>query len=251
MRDIRDDHDGDMPPTADILAGEYVLGVLSRQERAEVARRIDSDPAFARLVQDWEQRIAPLLEEFGTSTVTPHLWPRIRTSLGWPAVAPRRAPLLRGPRFWQGMTAIAAGVALLAWLPGRDALLPAPPASVATTPAGEGATRPVTPLLHDDGSPGWLASVDHEHGEVLMVPVPSAADAGGRVPELWLIAADGKPRSLGLVSNARAHTVQVPAALRAALVRGAVLAITLEPATGAPAGVPTGPVVAKGMIASL
>ena len=84
-----------------------------------------------------------------------------------------------------------------------------------------------------------------------MVPVPAAADAAGRAPELWLIPAGGAPRSLGLVSIDRAHTVAVPDALRDALVNGSVLAITLEPATGAPQGIPTGPIIAKGDIANL
>jgi len=39
--------------------------------------------------------------------------------------------------------------------------------------------------------------------------------------------------------------------LRDVLVNGSVLAITLEPASGAPQGIPTGPVIAKGDIANL
>ena len=89
--------------------------------------------------------------------------------------------------------------------------------STPTAPAEpEQATKPVTPLLHDDGTPGWLASVDQAQGKVLMVPVPAPADSAGRAPELWLIPAGGAPRSLGLVSIHRAHTVAVPEALRKA-----------------------------------
>ncbi|WP_369969902.1 anti-sigma factor [Stenotrophomonas rhizophila] len=131
-----------------------------------------------------------------------------------------------------------------------------PPVAVTPTPPPtpsepEQATKPVTPLVHDDGTPGWLASVDKAQGKVLMVPVPAAADAAGRAPELWLIPAGGTPRSLGLVSINRAHTVTVPDALRDALVNGSVLAITLEPSSGAPQGIPTGPIIAKGDIATL
>ncbi|HBS61785.1 MAG TPA: hypothetical protein DEB32_03440 [Stenotrophomonas sp.] len=255
VRDLHDmPHDAE-PPGADILAGEYVLGVLDAAQRAEVEQRIARDPGFARLVSQWENRLAPLLDSLGTEAVPAHLWPRIRTSLGWPSVgATPRAWQRTG--FWQGMTALAAVVALVAVLARRD-VVPvapvAPPVAVTpTTPAEpEQATRPVTPLLHDDGSPGWLASVDKAHGKVLMVPVPAPADAAGRAPELWLIPAGGAPRSLGLVSINRAHTVAVPDMLRDALVNGSVLAITLEPSGGAPQGIPTGPVIAKGDIANL
>jgi anti-sigma-K factor RskA len=81
-----------------------------------------------------------------------------------------------------------------------------------------------------------------------MVPVPSAPDSQGRVPELWLIPPGRAPRSLGLVSIDKAHTVEVPADLRAALAAGSVLAITLEPPGGSPHGAPTGPIIAKGSV---
>jgi anti-sigma-K factor RskA len=254
--DQHDPHDDGQPPSADILAGEYVLGVLDAAQRAEVERRIASDPGFARRVTQWEHRLAPMLEAMGSEAVPAHLWPRIRTSLGWSSVSTNAPRAWQRTGFWQGMTALAAVVALVAVFSRRE-LEPVAPVTppVAVTPAPptelEQATRPVTPLLHDDGSPGWLASVDKAQGKVLMVPVPTAADAAGRAPELWLIPAGGTPRSLGLVSINRAHTVTVPNALRDALVNGSVLAVTLEPAGGAPQGIPTGPIVAKGDIATL
>ncbi|RUY85778.1 anti-sigma factor, partial [Mesorhizobium sp. M7A.F.Ca.CA.001.12.2.1] len=44
----------------DLLAAEYVLGVLDADERQIVSRRIDADTAFARLVEDWEVSLSPL-----------------------------------------------------------------------------------------------------------------------------------------------------------------------------------------------
>ena len=106
----------------------------------------------------------------------------------------------------------------------------------------------VTTLSRDDGSPGWLATVDARRGTLLMVPVPSAPDAQGRAAELWLIPSGQAPRSLGRVFFDRAHTVAVPATWRADLTSNAVLAISLEPAAGIPHAAPTGPIVAKGAI---
>jgi anti-sigma-K factor RskA len=45
--------------------------------------------------------------------------------------------------------------------------------------------------------------------------------------------------------------VTVPANLRATLVSGSVLAVTLEVAAGAPHAAPAGPIVAKGSIQAL
>ncbi len=259
MNSHHSDETGEGPTGTDLLAGEYVLGVLDAATRAQARERIARDPGFARLVADWERRLAPLLDDLGGVPVPAHLWPALRTRLGWtaPDVVPVRG-LWQNPRLWQATTALAASAALVAVLVARlpgtvapVAPVAAPPVVTAAPAEDAGATRPVTPLLRDDGTPGWLASVDRRHGTVLMVPVPAPADAGGRVPELWLISPAGQVRSLGVVSHERAHTVTVPDPLRADLVAGAVLAITLEPEGGAPTGVATGPVVAKGDIALL
>jgi anti-sigma-K factor RskA len=270
VRDLHDQaFDGQEPPSAEILAGEYVLGVLDAGQRREAQGRIDRDPGFARLVADWEHRLAPLIETGSTADVPPHLWPRIRTRLGWPAVdTPRetvRPGLWQSTGFWRAAAGLAAAAAIAAVVigpagmfqgdqpagPGPIAVEPTP--STPPTPPAEdpSATKPVTTLAHDDGSPGWLASVDTRKGTVLMVPVPAPADAKGRVPELWLIPPGGTAQSLGIVSIDRSHTVKVPDTLRDALAKGALLAVTLEPVGGAPQGVATGPIVAKGAIVTL
>ena len=53
------EHGGD-----DIVAAEYVLGVLSADERGVAARRIENDPAFAKLVEHWEADLSPLSTDY-------------------------------------------------------------------------------------------------------------------------------------------------------------------------------------------
>jgi len=43
-------------------AANYVLGVLSRKERAAVEAQMASDPAMARYVKEWADRFAPLFD---------------------------------------------------------------------------------------------------------------------------------------------------------------------------------------------
>jgi anti-sigma-K factor RskA len=80
---------------------------------------------------------------------------------------------------------------------------------------------------------------------------PVSLDTGNLYPELWVIPADGKARSLGIVSGDHATQMLVPKQLREFLNQGATLAITPEPTGGAPGGKATGPVLASGKIISV
>jgi anti-sigma-K factor RskA len=85
---------------------------------------------------------------------------------------------------------------------------------------------------------------------VIVTPV-GATNAGDRATELWLIAAGGKPRPVGLLAGHGPQLLPVSASLRSAEAAKAVLAVSLEPPGGSPTGAPTGPVIASGVIASL
>ena len=282
IHDIRD-APSDLPSDDDVLAGEYVLGVLDAGERQRLDARVLADPAFARRVAAWEQRMAPWLEQVEAFEPRAHVWPRIRTRLGWAAVGDGRKTLWDSVGFWRAATGLAVAASVLAIAIGirkpepaapsappvavqtppeeaevarpvvvlRKPEPAAPPVAVQTPPVEAEVARPVVVLARDSGVAGWLASLDTARGKIHMVPVPSPADAGGRVAELWIIPAGGAPLSLGFVSNEKAHTVDVPAAIRDALVVGSTLAITLEPQAGIPHAAPTGPIIAKGEIANI
>lgn len=238
------DPDGTEPPSDDLLAAELVLGVLSSSQRRSVQVRADSDRAFNERVAYWERRFAPWLSDIEPVEPPARVWTRVCERLGWQGTGAASGSL-RGPlAFWRAVAVLSALVAVVAVWALLQRSPQAPP--VAVQPAARG--EAVTPLWHDDGTPGWLVSIDRAHGTVFVVPVPAAANTQGRVPELWVIPAGKAPRSLGLVSNDRAWTVTVPQDVRAALVAGSVLAVSLETPAGAPHAAPAGPIVAKGSI---
>jgi anti-sigma-K factor RskA len=74
--------------------------------------------------------------------------------------------------------------------------------------------------------------------------------APGRVLELWLIAGDAAPVSLGVLPEAASARLDVPDPVRDAVAPGAVLAVSDEPPGGSPTGQPTGAVLATGEITS-
>ena len=243
--------EGTEPPPDEILAGEFVLGVLDTTQHREAQARVEIDPAFSQRVVEWERRLSPWLADIEPVEPPAQVWARICLRLGWKDSEPAALGFWQSLGFWRAATALSTivAVAAIAWTLQIARTPSAPPVAREQPPAtAEPGAKPVTPLAHDDGTPGWLASVDAAHGTVLMVPVPTAPDPQGRVTELWLIPAGKAPRSLGLVSIDKSHVVKVPDDVRAALVAGSVLAVTLEPAAGVPHPAPTGPIIAKGAI---
>lgn len=266
----------DQEPPRDVLAGEYVLGLLSADERLAAEQRIATDPLFAQAVLQWQDHLAPLLEEIAAVTPPDQVWTRVRQTLGLdaplravPAATPMStgtpaAPLWDNLRFWRWASAgglATAAACVLALLNLRTAPTPvqplrdtpvvqtpvAPPA--ATTPPAIGIAMTST-LATADGRPGYVALMDADKRTITVTPLDRTATAD-KVPELWLITPDGKAHSMGTFDDQRARRTQIPDQLMPMLSNEAILAVTLEPPGGAPGGVATGTVVAKGGISTL
>ncbi|USJ01186.1 anti-sigma factor [Xanthomonas prunicola] len=267
----------DQEPPRDVLAGEYVLGLLSAEERLAAEQRVATDDQFAQAVLQWQELLAPLLEEIAAETPTDQVWARVRQTLGFdtplravPSAVPvssnaPAAPLWNNVRFWRWASVgglATAAVCVLALLNVRT-----PSAPVQPPPSGEVVQTPVTQpqttkppaatgiamtstLATEDGRPGYVALMDADKHTITVTPLDRTATVD-KVPELWLITPDGKAHSMGTFDDQRARRAQIPDQLMPMLSNDALLAVTLEPPGGAPGGVATGTVVAKGGISTL
>lgn len=217
----------------DLLAGEYVLGTLTPDERAAVERRLLDNADLEARVAAWQERLAPLAEDLVPVPPRPQVWQQIRRSL----TATRREPGIRWWgrvgvwRGWAGF-ATAAAIGLLAMI---ATMSPPAPALVAV-------------LTATDGRPVWVVSA--AAGEPAL-GARQLADAlqPGRVPELWILPAGAtRPVSLGLLDPAGANERSLENLPAGALAPGALLEVSLEPPGGSPTGLPTGPVISKGYL---
>ncbi len=217
----------------DILAAEHALGL------ADESRREAEDPAFAGAVETWRRRFEPW---FGQErSAPPGTWARIERQL------PANDPGERDPvRPWRFATFAASAVAaallgVIALRPDGTPPLPTPAPQVAT-PAE--ARMMVAALSPEQGRGAVTVTYDDVSGRMTVTPV--GMDAGGRTPELWVIPADGTPRSLGVIAEKAARTMIVPVERRGLIAGGVTFAVSLEPEGGSPTGAPTGPVVMTG-----
>jgi anti-sigma-K factor RskA len=123
--------------------------------------------------------------------------------------------------------------------------------TLAPTPVATAAvpsTMLVAAIAPTSGGAPLTAVYDPGSGGMRITP-QALADAR-RTAELWVIAGDGVPHSLGVLPAA-GGSMAVNAANRARMAAGATLAISLEPIGGSPTGAPTGPVVAKGALSQV
>jgi anti-sigma-K factor RskA len=238
----------DGTPTADdALALDWALGALGSAECAAAEARRQADPAFARLCDQWAAELLPLADEVEGVAPSPGLWERIEAGISPPAPAPaalpQRTAWWNSLGLWRGASAALAALALAL-------LLTRPPAAPVPAPAPPQAQLLAATLSAEGGAPLATAALDAGRSAVLVSPV-GGGDLQGRVPELWLIPADGRPRSLGVISLGGVQQVKLPPTLLKLVADGAVLAVSLEPAGGSPTGLPTGPVVATGKLLRL
>jgi anti-sigma-K factor RskA len=236
---------GDDAP--DMSAAELALGLLDGEERSAALRRVLADRGFAAEVETWRGHLAQLFDLWPEVPVPGDLFARVERSLdGGAASAAVTAPAVQRRWMWPAMTGLSsvAAAGLLLVLVTR----PAPPVPVAPRPVATApvpATMLVAAVMPSKGGAPLTAVYDPASGMMRITP-QSLADAR-RSAELWVIAGDGVPHSLGVLP-AGGGRMPVDTANRARLAAGMTLAVSLEPIGGSPTGLPTGPVVATGAL---
>lgn len=230
------------PEERDALAGELALGLLSGAERAQALRLQLSDPVFAAEVTAWERRLAPLHHDFAEYSPSQKVWDGIAAQIEPGATA---APgLARQLRVWRASAIVSGALAAsLAFVLLFRPPAPIPPQIVQAPPA----TQMAVAQMVGQGSDMLVAARYDETTAQLNLRAENLPQ-GDLAPELWVIPADGKPRSLGMISATGTTRMAVSPNMRVMLENGVTLAITMEPAATAPHAAPSSAPVAAGKI---
>jgi len=233
-----------------LLAAEYVLGVLDGAERDAVQRRADADSALSDAITEWENRLSPLAILVPSVAPPAALWNRIATSCGISPLAaateagtaraahPPRASLMRRLNFWKSTTALGFGLAAALAI----VVVIHQPSVPTPGPAAPGVPLAAAVLMAPQGStPFWLASAGPDN-VVQFKPLQHIAVASGKDLELWGLP-DGEkvPKPLGLIT-ADGRTITLPSAMKAPM----EIMVSLEQKGGSTTGLPQGPVLWQG-----
>ncbi|MBM3530970.1 MAG: hypothetical protein FJX62_23070 [Alphaproteobacteria bacterium] len=218
------------------LAGEYALGLLEGEARAEAERRIVTDEAFAREVRGWQMRLSEFDDVTQPGTAGEDLWRRIEASIAVPARA-AAAPSLWA-RFWNSIPALRAGAAAAAFA----ALVLAVGLGFAVQAARQ---QPLMVAVLLDGDRAGAVVHAFADGRTVLLPLAAIDVPPGRALEVWTLPSRERgPVSVGLMDRARTLQLQLRDLPRPG--PNQLFEITLEPAGGSPTGRPTGPILFKG-----
>lgn len=217
------------------LAAELVLGLLDSDEKAIALRKQLSDPQFAQAVDEWNQRIDPLFQEFQESEPAASVWASIEKRLD---NGSSNGVIAQMKRWRTG--AIISG-ALAACLALVIIVGPAPIRSTSDTQSVA-----VAQLTGD--IEGLVLAVSYNPGTAKMRVDVNGMPETDTAPELWIVGSDGIPRSLGQIGRDGISTMTVPSDHRQLINAAAILQLSMEPPSDIPHAKPTGEPVAIGKI---
>jgi anti-sigma-K factor RskA len=228
----------------EIISGEYVLGILSEEDRRRVEARIASDPKFANQVRRWQTNLADFNDDYRDLKPSPELYNKIESRLF--GVEEQRSPAgLLGAvwgsvNLWRALTATALLLAVGIGVADRVAFRhPLPEA------------KPLVAELTGMDSPiSLIATYDYATGRLSVTPAALKQEQPKSL-EVWLIEAGKAPASLGVLPDNGKGDIQIDAAMQKLIGTGKTIAISVEPFGGSPEGKPTGPVIALGKTKSL
>lgn len=221
----------------EVLAGEYVLGVLSLDDRQKVEARMRSDRPFAAIVSRWEQNLSTFSDEYESIAPPAGVFPKVEKRIFGERRG--RATFWNSLPIWRGVAFaslfLAAGVLFF---------------SINGAKIG-GAGKPlVAELAAPNNAINLVARYDLSSGRLKVTPV-AAEETEKKSLELWLIKGTAAPMPLGVLPQSGEGEIAIPADLRKQFAAGATIAISVEPFGGSPSGAPTGPVIASGTTRSL
>ena len=222
----------------EVLAGEYVLGVLGVEDRLQVEERLRRDRTFATIVRRWEDNLSQFNDDYGIELPPEALFAKIEGRLF--SEPPKNAwtsalgTLWNSLALWRGLAV--ASVAVSAVVAGTEAGL---------WDRSAAAPQLVAELAGKDSVISLVARYDSGSGRLQVTPV-ATGERQQKSLELWLIEGEAAPRSLGVLPQTGEGELIVPDTLRNRFAEGVILAVSLEPFGGSPTGQATGPVIALG-----
>ncbi|MCF3639161.1 anti-sigma factor [Rhizobium sp. TRM95111] len=226
----------------EVIAGEYVLGILSAEDRRRVEARLASDRRFAARVNRWEENLSSFNDDYETIAPPSQIYAAVERRITSAGVgdAVMSGSLAGGfwnsVVFWRSVSAVSIAAAAVFAMAGSGLFS-----------QRIGTSALVAELSGDDSAISLVARYDERAGVLRFTPVAAGA-AEAKSLELWLAEGDKPPVSLGVLPESGEAALAISQDAHRRIAAGAVLAVSVEPFGGSPTGAATGPVIASGAV---
>lgn len=232
----------------DVLAAEYVLGLLEGEDLFAARAREASDEKFAAEVARWQDQLAPLLDTIDARTPREEVWKRIRDEFDTLGDSAEIISLNARLRRWK----MAAGTAAAAAIAAISVLVLSPSQSPSPVPAAE-PQAPLAASIPIADTQLRLAVTYLPDRQELLVSASGLTADGVHDHELWLVprSEDMPLLSLGVVAPGEERRISLDQAVAEQMADGSPLLLTREPLGGKPPGIDAGPVVAEGRMQTI
>ncbi|MGR0277567.1 anti-sigma factor [Marinomonas dokdonensis] len=229
------------PETDNTLAGQYVLGTLSADERSAFETRLARSTELQSKVNKWQAHFASITDRLEPMPAPQPLSVRIERSLDAlesSAQTNKSAPT-KQTSFWQSL-ALWRGLSLAGF---AFAVFFAVQLQF-VTPKMSDPTYIAVLVAPENKTPGWVIQTS-QATQIQLVPLAAVEIPEGKVLQFWT-KADGweAPISLGLVE--KGQTLNIALDQLPPLTENQLFELTLEQEGGSPTGKPTGPIQSIG-----
>lgn len=226
-----------LPEDDELLAAELAFGLLDSAERESAEARLASDEPFSQAHARWQSYAAAMFDD-SREAPSASVWNAIEARLPANDIAPAPSGALR---WWRMGTFAATAAALVLGV----VALQKPQTIFVRVPVAQPASAPMVAVL--TGKKGFV-TVSFDPASGRMTSAVTGLDIGEHSPQLWVIPADGKPRSMGVMDASAPGWAKVPAPASSVMAAGVTIAVSVEPVGGSPTGQPTGPVILTGKL---
>jgi anti-sigma-K factor RskA len=210
------------------MAGEYVLGTLTGDERSRFEELVAADLALQAEVTAWEERLAPMLNLVEPVVPPPGLWSRIESGLQ--PVAPRqKAGVWESISFWRNLGMVAVTLVLVLGL-------------TVIGVRNDPAIDQVLMVTGEQSQVQWVVGTSHRSEQLQIKAVAPPQLPTGMVCQLWMENPDGTLMPVGVLPHTGIQSMRIPAQLGS----GSRFKVSIEPADRLPKKRPTDKFVFEG-----
>lgn len=226
------------------LAGEYVLGTLQGRARQRFAQLVDQRGYLRNAVNQWEQRLDPLITQITVQSPPNRVWRNISRELD---LISNQSGRIRLIDFWNNIllwrtTTFTAMVFLVlsllySWLP---------------QPQPSGAPSYLAVLKSKQDAPMFVATASLSPMQMKVMMMDESVMYPNKDLELWCVMKQsGEAWSLGVLARKKETVFAMNQNEWRLMGDISSLTVSVEPMGGSPTGRPTGSVVYTGELMSL